>query len=184
MKERDYFICNVEKPMYERYDKAVENNDKKELAWFAQFGSEKWENQMITNARVYEQYLSCGYSGEPTFNDIGWLTNGHCTELRDKAETITVFKDDTAYAIVMLLKHPNGKWIATLDYSFSQSGGGAYPNIWDKQHPSRRDALNAVLDRLIALMEKSNISKDRKHLPDVKQMRGSTGQLSLFEDMF
>lgn len=32
MKERDYFICNMEKPMYERYDKAVENNDKKELA--------------------------------------------------------------------------------------------------------------------------------------------------------
>ena len=61
MRERDYHICKVEMPMYERYDKAVENNDAEELAWFAQFGTEKWENQMITNARAYEQYLLCGY---------------------------------------------------------------------------------------------------------------------------
>ena len=54
MRERDYHICKVEMLMYERYDKAVENNDAKELAWFAQFGSEKWESQMITNARSYE----------------------------------------------------------------------------------------------------------------------------------
>ena len=52
MRERDYHICKVEMPMYERYDKAVENNDAEELAWFAQFGTEKWENQMITNARA------------------------------------------------------------------------------------------------------------------------------------
>lgn len=44
MRERDYHICKVEMPMYERYDKAVENNDAEELAWFAQFGTEKWEN--------------------------------------------------------------------------------------------------------------------------------------------
>ena len=183
MKERDYYICKRELPMYERYDKAVENNDKEELAWFAQFGSKKWENQMITNARAYEQYLSCGYTGEPILNDVGWLENGHCSELRDKAETVTVFKDDTAHADVMLLQHPNGKWIATLEYNFSQSGGSAYPSIWDKQYPTRKEALNSVLDRLIDVMQRSNISKDRKHLPMVKQMRGTTGQLSLFDDV-
>ena len=31
MKERDYHICKVEMPMYERYDKAVEENNKEEL---------------------------------------------------------------------------------------------------------------------------------------------------------
>ena len=85
MRERDFNICKVEIPMYERYDKAVENNDTEELAWFAQFGSEKWECQMITNARTYEQYLMCGYKEKPVFNEYGWLENGNCMSLKDKS---------------------------------------------------------------------------------------------------
>lgn len=71
MRERDYHICKVEMPMYERYDKAVENNDAEELAWFAQFGTEKWENQKLTGGPpvsgppVSVRNLSSFYSSTP-----------------------------------------------------------------------------------------------------------------------
>ena len=182
MRERDYHICRVEVPMYERYDKAVENNDAKELAWFAQFGTEKWENQMITNARAYEQYLLCGYKGEPVFNEHGWLENGRCIDLKEKSELVPVFKDDQYRANVMILQHPNRKWIATAEYNFSISGGGAYPSIWSKQYPTRRDALNAVLDSLISHIENSTVQKDKKYLSIIRKMRGTTCQLSLFDN--
>ena len=182
MRERDYHICRVEMPMYERYDRAVKNNDAEELAWFAQFGTEKWENQMITNARAYEQYLLCGYKGNPIFNEHGLLENGHCLELKEKAEFVPVFKDDQYRANVMILQHPNGKWIATAEYNFSISGGGAYPSIWSKQYPTRRDALNAVLDSLISHIENSTVQKDKKYLSIIRKMRGTTCQLSLFDN--
>lgn len=181
MKERDYHICKVEMPMYERFDKAVEENNKEELEWFAQFGSTKWENQMITNARCYEQYLKCGYSGQPRFNEHGWLTNGHCTELKERAETIEVFRDGQFHAVVMIVQHPNGTWTESCEYSFSISGGGAYPSIWGTVYHSRREALNASLDKIISHIEKSTVKNDKRYLAEVKKMRGATGQLSLFE---
>ena len=147
MRERDFNICKVEIPMYERYDKAVENNDAEELAWFAQ-----------------------------------WLENGNCMSLKDKSEHVQVFKDGTFNAEIMLLQHPNGKWIGTLCYSLSICGGGSYPSIWEKQYDTRRNALNATLDKLIGYVESSTVQKDRKYLPLIKKMRASTGQLSLFDD--
>ena len=114
-------------------------------------------------------------------NGHGWLENGHCLELKEKAEFVPVFKDDQNRANVMILQHPNGKWIATAEYNFSISGGGAYPSIWDKQYPTRREALNAVLDSLISHIEKSTVQKDKKYLSIIKQMRGTTSQLSLFD---
>ena len=181
MKERDYHICKVEMPMYERYDKAVEENDTEELEWFAQFGSPKWENQMITNARCYEQYLKCGYTGKPRFDEHGWLTNGHCTELKEGAETLEVFRDGQFHAVVMIVRHPNGTWTASCEYSLSISGGGAYPSIWGTAYHSRREALNASLDGIISHIEKSTVKSDQRYLSAVKRMRGATGQLSLFE---
>ena len=160
MKERDYYIMNVEKPMYERYDKAVEENDTKELEWFAQFGTPKREEQMITNARCYEQYLKCGYSGQPVFDEYGWLKNGHCTELKARAEHVEVFREGQFHAVIMIVQHPNGMWTASTEYSLSQSGGGAYPSIWGTVYNSRRDALNASLDRIISVLEGSSIKND------------------------
>ena len=181
MKERDYYIAKVERPMYERYDNAVERNDRKELEWFAQFGSSKRENQMITNARCYEQYLKCGYKGQPCFDKYGWLRNGHCTELKERAETIEVFRDGQFHAVVMVVQHPNGTWTASTEYTLSQSGGGAYPSIWGAVYPSRREALNASLDRIISSIENSHVKNDKRYLAEVKKMRGETGQLSLFD---
>ena len=181
MKERDYFIMDIEKPMYERYDKAVERNDKEELEWFAQFGSSKWESQMITNARCYEQYLKCGYKGMPRFDEHGWLRNGHCTELKEMAETIEVFKDGQFHAVVMVVQHPNGTWTASTEYALSQSGGGAYPSIWGTTYSSRREALNVSLDKILSCIENSKVKNDKRYLDAVRKMRGETRQLSLFD---
>ena len=181
MKERDYYIMNVEKPMYERYDKAVEENDTKELEWFAQFGTPKREGQMSTNARCYEQYLKCGYSGQPVFDEYGWLKNGHCTELKARAENVEVFREGQFHAVIMIVQHPNGMWTASTEYYLSQSGGGAYPSIWGTVYNSRRDALNASLDRIISVLEGSSIKNDKRFLPAAKKMRSETGQLSLFD---
>lgn len=84
---------------------------------------------MITNIQAYEQHLMCGYSGKPMFNEHGWLGNGHCLELKEKAEFVPVFKDAHFKANMMILQHPNGKWIATAEYNFSISGGSAYSSI-------------------------------------------------------
>ena len=181
MKERDFYICKVEVPMYERYDKAVEENNEEELKWFSQFGSEKWENQMITNARAYEQYLSCGYKGKPRFNECGWIENGNHEELKEKTESVNVFKDGQCYAYVSILQHPNGMWVANEQYTLSLSGGGGYPGIWNQQYPTRRDALNAMLDSLIRHIENSSVQKDKKYLSIIRKMRGTTDQLSLFD---
>ena len=120
--------------------------------------------------------------GEPVFNEHGWLENGRCIDLKEKSELVSVFKDDQYRANVMILKHPNGKWIATAEYNFSISGGGAYPSIWSKQYQTRRDALNAVLDSLISHIENSTVQKDKKYLSIIRKMRGTTGQLSLFDN--
>ncbi len=181
MKERDYYIVNVEKPMYERYDKAVEENDTKELEWFAQFGTPKREGQMITNARCYEQYLKCGYSERPYFDEYGWLRNGHCTELKERAETVEVFREGQYHGFVMIVQHPNGTWTATYEYSLSLSGAGGYPSIWGKTYDTRREALNAALDRIILAIEGSSVKNDKHFLAAAKKMRGETGQLSLFD---
>ncbi len=81
----------------------------------------------------------------------------------------------------MIIQHPNGMWTASTEYSLSQSGGGAYPSIWGKVYSSRRDALNASLDRIISVLEGSSIKNDKHFLPAAKKMRSETGQLSLFD---
>lgn len=180
MKERDYFITKRERPMYERYDKAVEEGNTEELKWFEMFNKGKWESQMIRNAVEYEQYLRCGYQGQPTFNEYGWLDNGRCAELKKKAEEIQVFMKEQYYAVVMLLQHPNGKWIATTSYMLPQSGGGSYPNIWCTPYPTRREALNAALDSLISRIGSCTAKSDRSFLEEVRKMRCNTAQTSLF----
>lgn len=183
MKKRDYTVCKMYGPMFERYDKAVEENDTETLKWFARFGSKGREAQMIENAQTYVQFLLCGYTGKPEMNDNGWLTNGNCALLKEKAETMQIFRDGPDYANIYILQHPNDKWISELNYMLSTSGGGAYPSIWSIQHDTRRAALNKSLDNLIDHLQRCTSQRDLKFLPMVRNMRGQTGQLSLFDDM-
>lgn len=180
MKERNFSILKHERFMYERYDKAVEEGDQKTLDWFAQFGTPQWEHQMISNACQYEKYLGCGYSQKPILNEHGWIVNGSCKDFEEKAELVSVFADGGLYAEIRILQHPNGKWVASLNYNLARCGGGSYPSIWNDQHPSRTNALNAALDSLIHYIEDSGMVGDRKYLPIVKKMRGCTIQLTLF----
>lgn len=179
MKERDYFIPKCYIPMYDRYDRAVEENDEKTLLWFHQFGSEEWERQMIENAHDYELYLSCGYTGKPSFNSAGWLENANGYFMRDQMEIVWVFKENGARAYVQLLHHPNDTWVSAIDITLSLGGCCGYPSVWDKQYPTRREALNAALDNIIRYVA-SGSKAEQRLLPLVKQKRADTQQLNLF----
>lgn len=181
MKKRNYYIPKSEEPLYERYDQAVENNDMEELNWFEQFRGTQGDRQMIANVKSYEQFLMCGYSGEPMLNEHGWLENEQALELKAKSEHIIIFKDGFSYMEIMLLQHPNGMWIAAMDYILSNEGFSMSPSIWSKQYLTRRSAMNAILDRLIEQVERSAFPKNKKYLSAIKQMRGAAGQLSLFD---
>jgi hypothetical protein len=180
MRKDDRFIPQSEIPMYERYYKAVDNNDTEELEWFAQFGSDKWIEQMIRNAMLYEAYINCGYSDKPRFDDHGWLINGNYSEMKDKIEYIKVFEDNQHYAIIAILQHPNGKWSAGVNYSLSMSGGISSPSIFHCPYDSRMEAINSSLDKIIEIIERSNCNRDKGYLSKVRKQRGDKNQLSLF----
>ena len=180
MRKDDCFIPQCERSLYERYDKAVENNDTKELEWFAQFGSEKWMEQMIRNARLYEAYIKCGYSDKPRFDDHGWLVNGTYVEMKEKIEYIKVFEDNQYHAIIAILQHPNGKWSAGVNYSLSMSGGLSSPSMFNCPYNSRMEAINASLDKIIEIIERSDCNRDKGYLSKVRKQRGDRNQLSLF----
>ena len=52
---------------------------------------------MAMNIRHYEQYLSCGYTGKPSFDKYGWIENGK--ELKENIETVEVFEDKVRDAV-------------------------------------------------------------------------------------
>lgn len=183
MKERNHLIPRVEIPIYEKYDKAVEENDMETLKWFAQFGSSERERQMLTNAHWYEQYLQCGYTEQPRFNEYGWLDNANAKEMDAKAEIVNIFRDGFKNAYIQLLQHPNGLWISQINYNLSYSGYHGAPSIWDKTYPSRQMALDAAFDNLINSFENSDEKDSKQYLGTIKKMKAESRQTSLF-DMF
>lgn len=155
-------------------EKAQEENDEATLAMFQPFG--KGTRQQAMNYRHYEQWLSCGYEGEPQFNEYGWLTN----EVPDKdIEEVVLWGEDWHKAVVELAQVPNGKWVNGYNYMLSESGGCAGCSIWHTQYETRREALNAALDRIKRQIE-SGTNADKKHLADIRKAKQCAIELSLF----
>ena len=193
---------------YDRFDKAYENNDIKELGFFSQFCIEKdirkWTNghyrrQMCENARNQMYAEKCGIT-EVRLNDVGWLEwiipdyekqefyplgciiNRGCCNSKEKR----------ALGVLQL---PNGKWVAKIDYDFTSIGHPhIYLGIFDEQYDSRENAINAAIKQFVERWHdrNSNIKKEDEAVVNAKKMiilnettpipkmKGEPVQLSLF----
>lgn len=196
---------------YDRFDKAYENNDIKELGFFSQFCSEKdirkWTNshyrrQMCENARNNKFWLACGLKGVK-LNEHGWLER-HIPGF-EQQEFIPLgviinrgcqnMKEKKALGIMHL---PNGKWIAEIDSDFTDIGHPyLYLDIFDEQFDSRKEAMNAAIKRFLEWWKSHNkgITKDDEAVTKAKSLiildehyfentsakKGEAVQLSLFD---
>lgn len=193
---------------YDRFDKAYENNDIKELGFFSQFCIEKdirkWTNghyrrQMCENARNHKYWLACGLKGVE-LNEHGWL-KFHIPGF-EKQEFIPIgctinrgccnMKEKKALGIMQL---PNGKWIAEIDSDFTSIGHSyLYLDIFDEQYESRAKAVNAAIKEFVDRWHKhnKNVKKEDEAVVRAKQlividdatplpqMKGEPIQLELF----
>jgi hypothetical protein len=193
---------------YDRFDKAYENNDIQELGFFSQFCIEKdirkWTNgflrrQICENARNHKFWLACGLTGVK-LNEYGWLEQ-HIPGFENQ-EFIPLgcvinrgccnSKEERALGVMQL---PNGKWIAKIDYDFTNIGHSyLYLDIYDEQFDSRAKAVNAAIKRFVDRWHDHNkdVKKEDEAVVRAKQliivdevtpipkMKGEPIQLSLF----
>lgn len=162
------------KDVKEMLQKAKQKNDEAMLSEFRKFGEN--ERQQVMNYQCWLQWCECGYKGEPAFDEYGWLKN----EIAENAiERISLWHNDWIDNYIEVAQLPNGKWVSGYDYMLSESGGVAGCSIWHKQYASRKEAINAVLDRIKEHIERGT-ANDKKHLKDIDKAKLNAMQLSLF----
>ena len=64
----------TEEEIINSFKDALANGDVQTLQYMLSFAGNY--HQMAMNIRHYEQYLSCGYTGKPSFDKYGWIENG------------------------------------------------------------------------------------------------------------
>ena len=97
----------TEEEIINSFKDALANGDVQTLQYMLSFAGNY--HQMAMNIRHYEQYLSCGYTGKPSFDKYGWIENGK--ELKENIETVEVFEDNGKYLSIELLQLANGNWV-------------------------------------------------------------------------
>lgn len=137
----------------------------------------KNKEQACRNRRAYDQWLECGFSGEPSFDLFGRFDRDHNLKAQ---ETILLWPDGPIENTVECLQLPNGKWISGIHYMMSESGYCGGLSIWNHQYDSRIEALSKPMRDLIDKIKKDGKAKDREHIADVVKALDDIRQLSLF----
>lgn len=152
---------------YARYDAAP--ND-----WTA-WGRDR--EQACRNKRTYDQYLECGYTGEPCFDEYGWINN----EIpKEQIETIRLFGNETLPSTVECIQLPNGKWVGGVHYNLSLAGCACGCSMWGEQYDTRIACLTAKMLIVRNAIRNSTVGKDKEHLTDIVRAMDNLRQLSLF----
>ena len=82
---------------------------------------------------------------------------------------------------ILLLQHPNGKWVKGYDVSFPSYGTSSLPSVFDDQYDTRMEALKAEMDSLIEYIGHHQDDKNsRDAITRLKKERMNLSQLSLF----
>ena len=161
----------------EEYEARYNASSAEEIeAEWAKWGSDR--NQRCRNKRSYDQWLDCGFKGEPVFGAWGWLYND---QLIKAQETIRLWTNGCTESTVECAQLPNGKWISGIHWHLSISGCSRGLSIWRHQYDSRIEALQKPLVDLIAYIKKHGSAKDREHIADVTKVLGEVRQLNLFD---
>lgn len=165
-----------EKAINERLQTAIKENDTEALADLLRFAPE-FDRTLALNKRTYEAACLCGYQPEIKFDRCGWLIN---ETLEEKCETISYEGKDFSVKI-LLLQHPNGKWVKGYDVSFPSYGTSSLPSVFDDQYDTRMEALKAEMDSLIEYIGHHQDDKNsRDAITRLKKERMNLSQLSLF----
>lgn len=146
-------------PIYKRYDKAMETNNIKELAFFSKFSKEKdirkwWRRQICENVHSYNAWVKYGMT-EIVLNEHGWhewkipgYEKQEFIPLGSQINRGSCNMDEPMALGVMPL--PNGKWIARIgsDYS-SIDHPYIYLGIHDDIFETRTEAINNAIKQFV-----------------------------------
>ena len=177
MKRNPLFINedDVEKRLHD----AINNNDLEVIDYFEQFGEDV--RVQIRNAATYEQYLLCGYTDKPSFNQYGWIDNDD--KIRRSGHEEAIFTEGFIWHCnIRYMQHPNGKWVASASYNFGDCGGSSLPGIWNSWYDSKEEAIRETLEHPIELLSKDGRAKAKKYLPILKKYVWNARQAALFAD--
>ena len=152
---------------------ARDENDTETLEELRKFGN--GDRQQVMNYRHYHQWLDCGYKGEPEFNEYGWCAN----DIPDGSEVIELWRSGYTESYIEIAQLPNGKWVNGCTYMLSESGEAGCCSIWGTRYDTRMKAISNVLERIERHI-KQGTNADKKHLADIKKVRASISQPSLF----
>lgn len=159
---------------YARYDEDMRAPEKSKTNW-SEWG--KSREQACRNMRNYAQYRECGFTGDPVFDEYGWIKN---EVPKEQVESVTLFGEGASVSSVECLQLPNGRWVSGMHYMLAESGCACGCSIWGKQHDSRMDALVARIKSIIEYIKHSGKEKDKAHLASIFRAMDDLRQLSLF----
>ena len=180
-------------PYYERYDKAFETNDIKEIAYLSQFTPKQdirewWRRQVCENMHSWDKMQEYVYT-EIILNDVGWLE----WKFKDYEEQEFVplgveinrgacnIPDAKAIGIMQV---PNGNWVAKVGSDFTQIGTTVvYMGIYEKQYPTRTEAWNTELKEYIDSWKRRNpkVMKEDEAVKKAKSL--IITQIDLFSEL-
>ena len=166
----------TEEEIINSFKDALANGDVQTLQYMLSFAGNY--QQMAMNIRHYEQYLSCGYTGKPSFDKYGWIENGK--ELKENIETVEVFEDNGKYLSIELLQLANGNWVHGIRLGLSERGYAGGADIWGTQYATRHDAYLAALKRALKMTSDSAKSTEMKYIKVIKEKMAESKQLCLF----
>ena len=123
----------------QKYEKALYENDKETLSYFAKFGKDK--HHAIYNACQYEANIECGFTAP--FKQInGWIQNE-----KIETEILPIFEGRT-YANIKVGQLPNKRWVAESCVSLELSGYSSPVSVFSQSYLTREEAILKQLGRI------------------------------------
>lgn len=150
-------MLSSEDTIVERLQKAVREKDADTLQELLPFAPE-YDRHLAQNYRTYEAARLCGYEVEMRIDDYGWLKTEN---LEEKCERIR--HEGKGFSIeILILQHPNGKWVTGHNISFPTAGSYTHAGIFSDQYDTRTEAVKAEIDYLISYAEDNSSERGQK----------------------
>ena len=168
--------------MYAAFDKAMAENDTKELARMKKFANGRDITKEFTRRQICEnmsdnsQWVEAGYQGIP-LNECGW----HACYFPAEGQEITKLGvtinrgccNMPEKQLVSVLHLPNGKWVAGVSRDYSEIGhNDPYLSIWSERYDTKAEALNnALIDFIESWRRKNkNVKKEDEAVRRAKSL--------------
>jgi hypothetical protein len=173
----DNHLMHYEREIMAEIMAVIEQNDEKQLAWFAGFGD--CFRQILMNVNEHRRALEFGFTGI-AFNQYGWFA----------APKFLDFEEIKLEQSSVRIGHgPNGIWAYSLSCNYGTAGSSGPLCVFCKKYPNRETALTAALAEMKAKMSQylgnsdtTNYKQDvlQKTIKAIVAFEVSMVQLTLF----